>query len=88
MAWRRGRRTGDEDAGQEPEEEAPMGEGGDAWEYLVEDGDVASDRLERRCNELGWQGWELVSVASVSRLALSAGGRTTGTRLFFKRRLP
>ena len=88
MAWRRRQRATDEDAGQEPDEEAPTGEVGDAWEYLVEDGDVASDRLERRCNELGWQGWELVSVVPVSRLAFSAGGRTTGTRLFFKRRLP
>jgi hypothetical protein len=69
----------------EPEEEAAAEV---AWDYLVEEGEVASDRLGRRCNELGAQGWELVSAIPLSRQAFSSGGRTTGTLLFFKRRLP
>ncbi len=83
MGWRR--RSQDLDDEMEPEEEVIVVE---AWEYLVEEGEVASDRLERRCNELGAQGWELVIVIPLARLAFSSAGRTTGTQLFFKRRLP
>jgi len=82
MSWRRHGRDAQDDLG--------MDEGIDeaAWEYLVEEGDVASERLEYRCNELGAAGWELVSVIPLSRLAFSSGGRTTGTQLFFKRPAP
>ena len=85
MGWRRRSQDPDNEMEQEPEEEVIVEE---AWEYLVEEGEVASDWLERRCNELGAQGWELVSVIPLARLAFSSGGRTTGIQLFFKRRLP
>ena len=85
MGWRRRSQDTDDGMKQEPEEDVIVEE---AWEYMVEEGEVASNRLERRCNELGAQGWELVSVIPLARLAFSSGGRTTGTHLFFKRRLP
>jgi hypothetical protein len=84
MAWRRRARREDEGPGRAAEE-APLD--GDAWEYLVEEGEPADDRLERRCNELGTDGWELLAVVPLSRSALGNNGRTTGVQLFFKRRL-
>ena len=84
MGWRRRGRDTHDDPELEPEEETAVEV---AWEYLVEEGAIAGDRLGRRCNELGAQGWELVSIIALSRLAFSGGGRTTGTQLFFKRRL-
>jgi hypothetical protein len=84
MSWRRRGREACDRLGLEDEEAIAA----ESWEYLVEEGDVQNDRLERRCNELGAEGWELVAAIPLSRLALSAGGRTTGILLFFKRRLP
>jgi hypothetical protein len=60
---------------------------GEAWEYLMEEGDSRADRQQRRCNQLGTVGWELVTVIPLSRPLVTDGGRTTGTKLFFKRRL-
>jgi hypothetical protein len=40
------------------------------------------DDLDKILNENGRNGWELVSVASIS----SAGGTTTGLKFFFKRK--
>ena len=85
MDWRR-RFHDTRDAPEQELEKEALDE--EAWEYQVEEGEVAGDWLERRCNELGAQGWERVSVIPLSRLAFSSGGRTTGTQLFFKRRLP
>ena len=83
MAWRRRRRNA-----REPElNEEPEPWSGESWEYLVEDGDLAADHLEDRCNQLGAEGWELVTVVPLSRPSLTTGGRTTGSQLFFKRRL-
>jgi hypothetical protein len=59
----------------------------DGWEYLVEDGELDSGRLEARCNALGIDGWELVAVVPHIRPTLSGGGRTTAVQLFFKRPL-
>ena len=70
---------------------------GEVWQYLVlEDGvslqPKAEQRraelaaLEQRCNELGAQGWELASMAPLSR-TLGGGGLTSQIRLIFKRRL-
>ena len=55
-----------------------------AWQYLVlehEKGGPAE--LARRCNELGAEGWELVTAIPMAR-SLS-GGVTTSVRLFFKK---
>ena len=83
MTWGRRHRNA-----QEPElneEQEPWS--GESWEYLVEDGDLAADHLEDRCNQLGAEGWELVAVVPLSRPSLTTGGRTTGSQLFFKRLL-
>jgi hypothetical protein len=63
----------------------PRGGQDEQWEYLVEQDGVGAQELQQRCNALGCQGWELVSVIPVSRPVL-ASGHTTGVRLFFKRR--
>jgi hypothetical protein len=83
MSWRRGSK-GARDLSQAREQESWQG---DAWEYLVEDGDFTAERQERRCNQLGAEGWELVAVLPVSRPSLTDGGRTTAIQLFFKRPL-
>ena len=44
--------------------------------------------IDRRSFLKAAGGLGLLSVIPLSRLALSGGGRTTGTQLFFKRRLP
>ena len=58
------------------------------WEYLVEEGNFDAGKQQRRCNELGQSGWELVGVLPISRPSLSEGGRTTSIQLYFKRPRP
>jgi hypothetical protein len=60
---------------------------GTTWEYLVEEASLEPGWTERRCNDHGTEGWELVGVAPLSRPALASGGRTTSLQLFFKRQL-
>ena len=68
----------------------------EVWQYLVVEQRVSPQprpeqrhaeigALEHRCNELGAQGWELVSAAPLAR-TLGGEGLTTELRLFFKRR--
>ena len=68
------------------------GTGASVWQYTVIDSMTRSqDKLgqrrdelaamQQRCNEMGAQGWELVSVVSVA----AHYGATTDLRLFFKR---
>lgn len=84
MGSRHGARTLRDETEQDKDEEVVAEK---SWEYLVEHADPASDRVEPFCNRLGHEGWDLVAVIPVSRLALSSGGRTTGIQLFFKRQL-
>jgi hypothetical protein len=85
MGWRRQRRDTHDELEQEPGTQDAIKA---AWSCLVEEEEVASDRLERHCTELGALGWEVVSALSLSHLGFSSGGHTTGMQLFFKRRSP
>jgi hypothetical protein len=57
----------------------------EAWQYLILEHETGGPReLARRCNELGADGWELVTAVPVA--ASLNGGATTSVRLFFKKR--
>jgi hypothetical protein len=54
------------------------------WQYLVLEHEKGGpSELARRCNELGAEGWELVTAIPMAR-SLN-GGATTCVRLFFKK---
>ncbi len=62
--------------------------GGPEWQYCVINGrSLNAQDLDRQCNGLGAQGWELVAVIPVSRHLFSDSSNTSGVRLFFKRRI-
>ncbi len=66
------------------------GAAGDAWEYEVKS--IKYDDVpdyKRTMNQMGADGWELVSAAATSRGGnfRYAPGLTTGYDLFFKRRV-
>jgi hypothetical protein len=61
---------------------------GDRWQYRVEKGQsLEAKELEQQCNEVGAQGWELTAVIPIAHHRLGASGETSGTRLFFRRRV-
>lgn len=86
MSWRRGSREATPSATVD-EESIEILPSGPTWEYLVEEAGLEPGWTERRCNDHGAVGWELVGVAPLSRPALASGGRTTSLQLFFKRQL-
>lgn len=62
--------------------------GGPEWQYCVINGkSLDAQELDRQCNGLGAQGWELVAVIPVSRHLFSDSSNTSGVRMFFKRRI-
>jgi hypothetical protein len=60
---------------------------GDRWQYRVEKGQsLEAKDLDRQCNELGAQGWELTAVIPIARHQFGGNGETSSIRLFFRRR--
>ena len=69
----------------------------DFWEYKIINFEPIKNRkrewvsiLERQLNELGWQGWELVSSSSITDVLSGwalQGGATSNIKLILKRKL-
>jgi hypothetical protein len=58
----------------------------EAWQYIVLEHEKGGPQdLNRKCNELGANGWEM--VAAVPMATSLNGGATTSVRVFFKKRL-